>query len=394
MGDGMNEEFQATAYSYIKEKLFFEKTGLIYDHIIKGREHEFPTPEEATRRFPNPCGYSTGMEDCMLSGGTMIDTCLLKYELDGDKEAAVFAKKLIKGLLKCAFSAKSEGFLPRGVCPSDGTSHYPDSSRDQYTIFAFALHRYLNSELCTVSERKEIERVAVAIARRAERNVTAELGFDMLTDEGRRTLVTVMWGDTLGFHEFMRLPMLYLLAYEASGDVHWLLKYREIRDAAYLGSEKIGKVWSLYTLGQMQSSLRLCYDVDPDTEWREKLYSLMCRTAEHAESLVPRVRESISLSDNYNPHVPDFRTLPMKPAERFIKLGYDDALSPTLPDANEFFTLQDAAQIGITAGLVPGRVPSADAQAIISYGLSKIDLERHERNLPVYFLCAITRTKS
>lgn len=390
----MDVNFSTAAFGFIKAKLFYEKTSLIYDHVISGRDHEFPSPEEIARIFPNPCGYSTGMEDCMLSGGTMIDVCLTKYELDGDRSAADFAKKLAKGLLKCAFSAKTEGFLPRGVCPSDGISHYPDSSRDQYTIFAFAIHRYLNSNLCSVDERNEIARAAVAIAKRAERNVTEANGFDMLTDEGKRTLVTVMWGDALGFHEFMRLPMLYLLAYEASGDVHWLTKYREIREAAYLGSEKFGRVWSLYTLGQMQSSLRLCYDVETDTEWRDKLYSLMCRVAEHAEGLVPRVRESISLSDNYNPHIPDFRTLPMEPAERFIKLGYEDALSPILPDANEFFTLQDAAQIGITAGLVPGREPSAAAKEIVSYGISKIDLKKHERNLPVYFLCAITRTKS
>ena len=136
----MNEEFKEEAYSFIASKLFFEKNGLIYDHIIVGREEEFPTPEEIARIFPNPCGYSTGMEDCMLSGGTMIDVCLIKYERDGDEEAAIFAKKLVKGLLKCAFSAKTEGFLPRGVCPADGKSHYPDSSRDQYTLFAFGMH--------------------------------------------------------------------------------------------------------------------------------------------------------------------------------------------------------------------------------------------------------------
>ena len=390
----MDVKFSTAAFGFIKAKLFYEKTGLIYDHVISGRDHEFPSPEEIARIFPNPCGYSTGMEDCMLSGGTMIDFCLLKYERDGDELSANFAKRLIKGLLKCAFSAKTEGFLPRGVCPSDGVSHYPDSSRDQYTLFAFALHRYINSPLCTPDERSEIARAAVSIAKRAERNITAEGGFDMLTDEGRKTLVTVMWGDSLGFHEYMRLPMLYLLAYEASGEEHWLEKYRAIRETAYLGSEKFGKVWSLYTLGQMQSSLRLCYDVDPDDEWKAKLYSLMCRTAVLVEGLVPQVRENIDGIDAFDPHIPDFRTLPMTVAERFVKLGYVDPLAPRLPDANEYFMLQDAAQIGITVGLVPGRAPSDAAKAIVGYGISKIDLQRHERNLPVYFLCAAARTEA
>lgn len=389
----MREAFKSSAYNYITSKLFYEKTGLIYDHIIAGREHEFPTPEEISRLFPNPCGYSTGMEDCMLSGGTMIDACLIKHERDGDASAADFAKKLTKGLLKCAFSAKTEGFLPRGVCPADGFSHYPDSSRDQYTIFAFAMHRYLNSPLCTKDEREEIARAAVAIAKRAERNITADCGFDMLTDEGRKTLVTVMWGDSLGFHEFMRLPMLYMLAYEASGDKHFLEKYREIREEAYLGSRNIREVWSLYTLGQMQSSLRLCYDCESDTEWRDKLYNLMCTLAEHAESMADKVRRKINLSDRYNLHIPGFRTLPQLPAERFIKLGYENPIAPKYPDADEFFRLQDAAQIGITTGLVPDRAPSDAAKAIVSYGISKIDLQKHERNLPVYFLQALMRTE-
>jgi hypothetical protein len=45
------------------------------------------------------------------------------------------------------------------------------------------MHRYLNSPLCDESERKEIARAAVAIARRAERNVTEENGYDMLTED-------------------------------------------------------------------------------------------------------------------------------------------------------------------------------------------------------------------
>ena len=381
-----------SAYRFVKNKLFLDKTGLVYDHIVVGREDEFPTPEEIARLFPNPCEYSTGMEDCMISGGTMIDVCLIKHERYGDELAAVFAKDLVKGLLKCAFSAKTEGFLPRGVCPSDEKSHYPDSSRDQYTIFAFALHRYINSPLCEDCEREEIARAAVAIARRAERNVIEKNGYDMLTDEGCATLVTVMWGDTLGFHEYMRLPMLYMLAYEASGDEHFLKKYREIREEAYLGSLKFSEVWSLYTLGQMQSSLRLCYDCESDAQWREKLHSLMCALAEHAESMAEKVRKKIDLSDNYNLHIPDFRTLPSTPAERFIKLGYENPLAPQYPDANEFFRLQDAAQIAITVGLVPNRMPSESAKAILAYGFSKIDLDKHERNLPVYFLQGFYRS--
>ena len=79
--------------------------------MIKGREDELPTVDEISAEFPDPCGYSTGMEDGMINGGTMLDACLIKYELEDDADAADLARKLVKGMLNCASSAKSEGFL-------------------------------------------------------------------------------------------------------------------------------------------------------------------------------------------------------------------------------------------------------------------------------------------
>lgn len=142
--------------------------------------------------------------------------------------------------------------MPRAVSVEDGKTHYPDSSRDQYTMFAFAMHRYLTSTLCTPSEKDAIATAAVAIAGRAEKNITPETGYDMLTDDDRPTLVTVMWGDTLGNHEYLRLSMLYLLAYESSGDGYWLNKYSKIREEAYQKSLPMSeRYWALYTLQQM-----------------------------------------------------------------------------------------------------------------------------------------------
>ena len=112
------------AFLYVRDNLFSEKTCLIYDHIVNGREDEFPTPSEIGELYPNPCGYTTGMEDGMISGGTMLDACLLKYERENDPAAAEFSRKLVCGMLNCAESAKTEGFLPRAVSPADGKSLY------------------------------------------------------------------------------------------------------------------------------------------------------------------------------------------------------------------------------------------------------------------------------
>ncbi len=374
------------AFGYVIDGLFSEKTGLIYDHIVNGREHEFPSAAEIARSYPNPCGYSTGMEDGMINGATMLDACLIRYEKESDGTAAVLARKLVRGMLECAFSAKSEGYVPRAVSPQDGKSCYPDSSRDQYTMFAFGMHRYLNSPLCSDAEKKDIEKAAVAIARRAEKNITAENKYDMLTDNGGPTLVTVMWGETMGNHEYLRLPMIYMLAYEASGDAYWLAKYREIRQEAYEKSLPMTGYWALYTLQQMQTSILVCHDVDPDDGWRGRYSSLMDAVADYAESIAENIREKVESRQNYNAAQASFRELEMVPSAQFAKRGYEEALSVLRPDAAEFFTLQDGAQVAIISKLAPNRKTNEKAVGLLVDSFAKIDLSKHERNLPIYFI--------
>lgn len=388
----MQPDLQCT-YDWIEKYLFSHQTNLIYDRIVRGREDDFPTAREIAEGFPNPCGYATGMEDAMLSGGTMLDTCLLLCEREGDTRAAVLARELVRGMLDCAHAAGSEGFLPRAVAPEDGKSHYPDSSRDQYTLFAFGMHRYMRSGLCTDAERAEIAAAAEAIARRCERNVTPQTGYDMLTEDGRPTLVTVMWGDTLGNHEFMRLPMLYLLAYEAGGDPHWLEMYRSLREEACARSLPMGEYWALYTLQQMQASLLVCLEADPDAIWRERWLAIMHTVADHVESLVGDIRRKTAGYGDCNLPLPAFRDLPMREEPRFARLGYPNARHPILPDADAYFALQDGAQAAIVAGLVPGRRPQAAVVALLRDAYSRIDLDRYERNLPVYFLNAFVRSE-
>ena len=383
--DIMKQKIDA-AFEYVKDSLFSEKTNLIYDHIIKGRENEFPTANEISAVFPNPGGYSTGMEDGMINGGTMLDACLLKYEHEKDEVAADLARKLVKGLLNCTFSAKSEGFVPRGVSIEDGRSHYPDSSRDQYTMFSFGLHRYLSSSLCTSEEKEQIARATVNIARRAEKNVTSANNYDMLNDDGNPTLVTVLWGDTLDNHEYMRLPMLYLMAYEAGGDSYWLEKYKEIREEAYVKSLPMIEYWALYSLQQMQASILVCYDVDPDNEWKNRYLALMNTVADYTEGLTDKVHERMESYENYNQPQPSFREIETRPTDIFDKLGYKDSLLINRPDSTEFFALQDCAQISIITKLVPHRNNCDKAVKLLSDAFNKIDLSIHERNLPLYFI--------
>lgn len=104
------------AFIYVKDKLFLEKTNLIYDHVCNGCEKDFPTSLEIERGYPNPCGYSTGMEDGMINGATMLDALLIKIEKENDLDAICFAKKIVKGMLDTALASNEEGFIPRAVC--------------------------------------------------------------------------------------------------------------------------------------------------------------------------------------------------------------------------------------------------------------------------------------
>ena len=374
------------AFDFVRSRLFFEKTGLIYDHVIVGREKDFPTSEECANVFPNPCGYSTGMEDGMINGATMLDACLLRYDTEHDPIAADFAKQLVFGMLNCASAAASEGFLPRAVSPEDGKSHYPDSSRDQYTMFAFGMHRFLNSPLCQTDIKKKIADTATSIARRAERNVTPSTSYDMLDDNGKATLVTTLWGENLGNHEYLRLPMLYLLAFESSGDTYWLERYLDLREKAYQKSLPMGDYWALYTLQQMQASARLCYDVDPEPEWKEKYLLLMHTVADYAENKASAVWQKITKIKNCNLKQAPFRDLEMTHRDNIHSANYPYNLHPKRPDGTDFFTLQDGAQISIIKGLAPGRKPKEDTSLLLSQAFERIDLNIHELNLPLYFI--------
>lgn len=390
----MRDKMQA-AFDFVRNKLFSKRTSMIYDHIVADREHEFPTPSEIALVFPNPCGYDTGMEDGMISGALMLDACLIRWKKERCEKSARFAKDIVRGLLDCAASAKSEGFIPRCVALEDGKSHYPDSSRDQYTLFAFGMHVYINSELCTPEERKRIAEIAVAVALRAERNVTKENGYDMLTDDGGASLCTVMWGESLGNHEYMRLLMLYLFAYEAGGDARMLEKYKAIREEAYEKSLTMGNYWAMYALGQMQAALRLCYDVDEDADWRLRYLELMNNVADYADAAVNSVRKkNDGQAEYYNLPQISFRKLERSPTERFSAMGYPNAFALKRPDSNAYFALQDCAQLAIITGLTPHRALSEGVKSLFTDAFETIDLSSHERNLPIYFLNGYYRSFS
>lgn len=266
-----------------------------------------------------------------------------------------------------------------------GTSHYINSSIDQYTLFIFGAHRYINSDICTNEEKKNLSRILEGFAKRAEKNVTKENCYDMLRDDGGKSLSTTFWGENLGNHEYLRLPMIYLAAWEASGNERWLEAYRKIRSEAYEKSLPMGSYWHLYTLQQMQVSVRLCYDADPDEGSKEKYAFLLNEVADYALGKVAEISKEVSGRCDVNVPSRSFRERKMSENNNLKKLGLN-YLSPVHEEADTFFFMQDAANIAIAVGLSPDKRLTKEAEELFEYAYNKIDFEKHSRTLPVHFL--------
>jgi len=382
------------AYEYIKKRVFNPTTRLIYDHSHACDMVHFPTAEEVAAIYPNPCGYAVGMEDGMINGGTMVDACLFRYEKTADDGAVDFARLLVSGMLDCVACAKSEGFVPRGVTPTDGKSYYPDSSIDQYTMFVFGMVRFFESGFATDQEKERIKNTLVSVARRAEKNPLKENDYDLLRDDGGKSIVSRIWGEKRGNHEMLRLPMIFAAAYGVSADIRWLSKYEAIIDEGIERSLPMTEYFHLYALQQMQASIYVCKKYDPDEKRCKKLGDIANAVADYAESNVPAVFYQLRAHINYNAPYKPFRECgkDISGAGRFADVGFPDAFKPERGDEHEFFVLQDAANVGIVISFADVRKPSDDAKALFAEAFDIIDFNKHERCVPVHFLDGYYRT--
>lgn len=376
------------ALDYIKNRVFNPDTRLVYDHCHAKNMSHFPTPEEVEAVFPNPDGYSVGMEDGMINGGTMVDGVLLKYELFGDEKDLCFARELVTGMLDCAACAKSEGFVPRSVSAVDGKSHYPDSSIDQYTMFVFGLMRFIETGKATDYEKERIKNAIVSVAKRAEKNPAPENDFDLLREDGGKTLAGKIWGKNRGNHEVLRLPMIFAAAYKLSGDRHWWEKYEEFIDEGIERSLPMTDYWHLYTLQQMQASIYVCKVCDENEERVKKLSDICDTVANYAVSKCGYVLSQIRSLSNFNAPYKPFRECEkdLISRKRFADVGFPEAFHPAREDAHEFFTLQDAANIAVVVGFSKNVKANDAVMEVFLEGFDKIDFEKHERCVPVHFI--------
>ena len=373
-----------SAYQYVKAHLYHEGTRLIYDHRLEDMTR-LPTREEAERSFPNPCGYGTGMEDSVINGSGMIDALLHRVAAYHEEEDRAFLHDLVDGLLQTA-EAGRDGFLPRSRIPSDGVSHYIDSSRDQYTLFLYAMCRYTASGEATAEELERIRCAVLRIAERAVRNVTPENGYDLLREDGGRSLVTTMWGE-IGNHEMPRLPMLYLLAYHLGGDEAYLARYRALREEMLARLLPMGHYWAAYCVAQMQMALYVIRALDPDIDFSIKIDTVMGDIAAFCTTALPEYREKLQRKQDFRGSFLSFRDLPLVQRKGQVDGGLPN-LAPVREGFDVFYNLQDAANLLFTAALSGRRALCVEPLAFMEQTLCALDLKKHVTGAPVQYLQA------
>jgi len=210
-------------------RYFRAETNLFYDYISSYDPNEsqahLPTAEEVVRQFPNTCGWGTGMEDSAISAGVWMTTICDRFDATGDLTMKEYAGKVWAGMTLLMAVSKASGFLPRSVCLDDRQSHYTESSRDQYTHFCHALWRFYHSPLADESQRQRMRQFITAICVRMEEYVVpGERNFSSCREDGTFSAVSKMW--EVWCHEWARLPMIYLIGWDLTGDAHWREMYR------------------------------------------------------------------------------------------------------------------------------------------------------------------------
>ncbi|MEN3943916.1 hypothetical protein WJU23_21620 [Prosthecobacter sp. SYSU 5D2] len=242
----------------------------------KGKEQaHLPTADEVRRQYPNPCGYSTGMEDGAILGGAMLSVLCDRFAVTGEEALRAQAAQVFTGLRLCATVHGVPGFVARNVCPEDGKSVYINSSRDQVTHFVHGLWQYYHSPLADESKRMQIRKILADVAGRMIAFVTPENDYDFCRADGARCPLGIcrMWN--VQAHEAARLPMIYAAAWDVTREDRFHAQWRKYVTEAIAQSAHPGEHKPAYALLQMQCSLELLHHLEPDPALKATIHTRM-----------------------------------------------------------------------------------------------------------------------
>lgn len=273
-------------------KFFCEENGLIYDVEITDPA-QLPTAEEVAASVPNCSGWGTGMEDCALTGGFVLDGMVTAHRVTGEAEWAEKARRIFSGLVTLGTVSRTRGFVARGVAPGR-TDNYPNSSADQFTSFVYGVWRYGRSAIATDEERATATGLLVDIARLVE-----SFNDDIPRDDMRPSI----YGDTSDFEpgRACRLLEFYKAAHDLSGDAHWQEVYMqkvEADDRARVRSHYGPEVWDLsrniHCVNQSQGAFRLLYEAETDADLKDAYRKALDAEALSVIGRIPLWREIVA----------------------------------------------------------------------------------------------------
>lgn len=278
-----------------------------------GREQaHLPTAEEVKRQYPNPCGYSTGMEDGAILGGAMLSLLCDRFAATRDESLRHKAANVFAGLYRCATVHGVRGFVARNVCPEDARSTYINSSRDQVTHFVHGLWQYYRSPLPDEATKQQIRVILGDVAERMITFVTPENDYDFCRADGTRCPLGIcrMW--KVQAHEAARLPMIYAAAWDVTREEHYREQWRHYVAEAIEQSANPDEHKPAYALLQMQCSLELLHELEPDVALKAAIQSCLTHVRELAAKRFTSVLATIAEKSPEEMRMlgPDWRTVP------------------------------------------------------------------------------------
>lgn len=279
-----------------------------------GKEQaHLPTAEEVKRQYPNPCGYSTGMEDGMILGGAVLSMLCDRYAVTKEKDLRSKAAQVFRGMKLCGTVHGVPGYVARNVCPEDRKSVYINSSRDQVTHYVHGLWKYYHSPLVDEPAKVEIRKLCTEVAERMIAFVTPENDYDFCRADGQRCPLGIcrMWN--VQAHEAARLPMIYAAAWDVTQNERYREQWRKYAAEAIAQSTTPVESKPAYALLQMQASLELLYALEPDSALKKQIQDIMLKVGGLGEK---RLDHTVKIIAKKTPEEmrmlgPDWRTVPV-----------------------------------------------------------------------------------
>lgn len=357
------------------ERFYSPKTRLFYDYITsyeKGQElAHLPRAEEVKQQLPNPCGYGTGMEDCMISAGVMMTAVLNRYRCDSYKKGPKRAKSIFEGIERAIQSVPGQGFVARGFSPFAPKDFYLNSSRDQVTHAVMALWEYHRSGLPDRKVRERIRKSVRDVADRMRRNVTPANDYDFLRADGAPCSYKICKMENVLPHEAARLAMIYAAAWDITGDSLYYRLWREKVHAAAEGSLHPLPQTTTYGLLQMQESISLLMTMEQDTALRKTFLQASSEASALVLSRIGRL-ESERGSYELSMLAPDWRE--------------SGGLVP--PYRPVWYHPRESGEVLLTLLSDPNNVFPARAEQFLLHTLESFNFSRQSGNGLFYLLAA------